>query len=101
MNKIVSNKYIQQAKKITLDHLANQEAKVFLFGSRAKDTAHRHSDIDIAFLAKNPINASILSAWQEALEESTIPYTVDIVNLSHVNEEFKAKVIHEGILWKD
>jgi len=34
------------------------------------------------------------------LEESSIPFTVDVVNLDGVSEDFKREVLREGIQWK-
>jgi len=43
----------------------------------------------------------LLSEIREALFESTLPVTVDVVDLSQTNEQFKQKVLSEAILWKD
>ena len=34
------------------------------------------------------------------VEGSSIPFTVDVVNLNSVSEEFKKEILKEGIRWK-
>lgn len=89
----------QQLKNIIFGVIAHNEIQVFLFGSRVKGTARSRSDIDIALLAKKPIPLSLMSLLKEKVEESTIPYQVDIVDLTTVSPTFRQKVLTEGKLW--
>ena len=34
------------------------------------------------------------------VEGSSIPFTVDVVNLNEVSKEFKREILKEGIRWK-
>jgi hypothetical protein len=43
----------------------------------------------------------LLSRLREALEESHVPYVVQIIDLSQVDEEFARNVRSEGVLWLD
>ncbi len=96
-----SSSYLQQAKHIVTQQLMSHKVDAYLFGSRANGTATRYSDIDIALLAKAPIPFTLASNLKEAFEESTIPYYVDVVDLSTVGENFRKKVLQEGMLWHD
>jgi len=40
-----------------------------------------------------------LILFQEALEKSTLPFLVDVVDFDTVNENFKKQVFKEKILW--
>jgi len=73
--------------------------QVFLFGSRASNTARSRSDIDIALFAQKPLPIGLLSQLKEKIEESTIPYQVDLVDLATTSPEFRQKVISRGKLW--
>lgn len=95
------NTYLQQAKLIVARQLAGHAVDAYLFGSRAKGEATRYSDIDIALLPKKTMPIALACYVREALEESTIPYQVDVVDLSQVSEKFYKKVLQEGILWYD
>jgi predicted nucleotidyltransferase len=54
-------------------------ADVVLFGSRAKGTFKPGSDIDLAVMNNGVSNAEILKIKND-LEESSLPYFVDVVN---------------------
>ncbi|PKN03432.1 hypothetical protein CVU75_02220 [Candidatus Dependentiae bacterium HGW-Dependentiae-1] len=75
------------------------QTKVYLFGSRARKDNTPESDIDIALDAGKKIDSSVLSAIKEALEESIIPFTVDVVDMHTVSEDFKKQVLKDGIVW--
>ena len=75
-------------------------AHIYLFGSRATKTNQPESDIDIAIDAQKKINAFTLSKIKEALEESSIPFTIDILDLHSISLEFKKQILKEGIAWK-
>lgn len=92
-------KILNQAKKILSECLDGIDAKVFLFGSWAREEERQSSDLDIALLGKGQISSGLLSKIRTAFEESTIPYKTDIVDLAVVNIEFKNKVMKEGIEW--
>jgi predicted nucleotidyltransferase len=90
-----------EIRRIILDGLRDTHAKVFLFGSRARGTSHRASDVDVAVLPSAPLPAGLLADIKEALEESTIPFDVDLVDLSEVDLAFRQRVEQEGVSWTD
>lgn len=89
-----------QARAIVLRALAGREVRVFLFGSRARGEAHPASDIDIGVLPEEPLPRGLLAELREALEESAIPQTVDLVDLSEADPGFRARVLAEGVEWR-
>jgi len=76
---------------------------VYLFGSRATGKATSTSDIDIGILYEKNNNISKkIAILKEKIENSNIPYMVDVVDLSRISEDFRDKVIKEGkIIWKN
>ena len=87
------------ARKIVLRGLRKYSARVFLFGSRATGRAAHASDIDIAVLPENSLPEGVLAELREQLEESSIIYTVDLVNLESAEEGLRERVLKEGIEW--
>ncbi len=68
------------------------QAKIFIFGSRAKETNHKFSDIDIAI--KDPgLSFASLAAVRFALEESSLPYKVDVVNYGDLDAQILSGAI--------
>ena len=74
-------------------------AQIKLFGSRARGAAHRSSDIDIALISPLGIAAAEISALREALEESRVPFRIDLVNYATVSPELRTAIDNEGITW--
>lgn len=62
---------------------------VFLFGSRGTGTATRFSDYDIGIRGKSPLPPLVKAQIEEALEESDIPYSVELVDFFFLPERFK------------
>ncbi|MBI5083413.1 MAG: nucleotidyltransferase domain-containing protein [Acidobacteria bacterium] len=90
---------LDEARRIVLEGLAGREAKVYLFGSWAKGTATRASDIDIAVLGPAPLPGWLMSEIAERLEDSSILYRVDLVDLAKAPVAFRTKVQSEGVAW--
>ena len=95
-----NNAYLQQLQQIVLDYLAGYKIKVYLIGSHAKGLARKTSDVDIALLPLEFLEPEVIANLRELLEESTIPYKVDIIDLSNVDYEFRDKVLTGAILWQ-
>ncbi len=92
--------YLERVKAIVLDALAGYPVSIFLFGSCATGSARRTSDVDVAVDPHEPLPPHVLAALREALEESTIPYRVDIVDLSEASGDMRRSVREEGKVWK-
>lgn len=86
--------YLTQIREILRQVLGDCE--IYLFGSRATGQYSTASDWDIAVSAPRNIDRE-LSLARERLERSTIPFTVDLVNLDAVSEEFAGRIRREGI----
>jgi len=99
----VHEPYLSQIKAILQRVFSPQssetgfDCQIYLFGSRATDQYHDVSDFDIGVLASEEIGRE-LSIARELLENSNIPFTVDLVDLSATSEEFATLVQQEGIL---
>jgi predicted nucleotidyltransferase len=90
---------LTEVRRIVLEGLAGYAVRVYLFGSHARGTAHRTSDIDVAILPLEPIPSWVLSVLRGELEESHVPYRVDLVDLSMADPAFRERVMQEGIVW--
>ncbi len=88
------------AKKIVLEDLKESDCKVFLFGSRATKENHRFSDMDIGIMPGKNFDEKILFTLSEKLNESIIPFKVDVVNFSTVSKKFKDEALKDVIEWK-
>jgi predicted nucleotidyltransferase len=82
------------------DALGNRRAEVWLFGSCARGKILQHSDIDIAILPQDELPSGFFSDLAESVEESSIPYDVDIVDLRGAAPTLIDEVRREGVKWK-
>ena len=65
--------------------------QVWAFGSRVKGTARASSDLDLVFFAKDSDKAK-LSLLREALEESLLPYAVDMLVWQDISPDFQQHI---------
>ncbi len=79
----------KKIKKILRKYIEPGDYSVFIFGSRASGSAHKYSDFDIGIQGDKPLPLKIKYLIEEELEESNIPFNVDIVDFSLANDDFK------------
>jgi len=94
-----TDQYLRQVFEIVAAHMKAHPARIYLFGSRASGTARIFSDCDIGIEPVRNLPAGHLSRLREKLEESHVPYVVEVIDLSQASEEFARKIRDEGILW--
>jgi predicted nucleotidyltransferase len=95
----VRERSIARVRDMVLAALAGRKARVWLFGSCARGDWATSSDIDVAIDAAEPLPNSLLARLQDDLEESTIPFDVDIVDLRSAAPDLRSRVEREGIPW--
>jgi len=76
------------------------KAKIYLFGSRAREDHGPRSDIDIAIDEGKPIMPARMGEASDMLAESNIIYKIDVVDLHTVSDKMREFILKEGILWK-
>lgn len=65
--------------------------KLFIFGSRVRGDNRQYSDIDMGVEGKQQLSGQDYFNLTDALEESDLPYRVDVVDFSTVTDHFKHK----------
>ena len=85
--------HLEIMQGILREHLP-MGVKVWVFGSRANWTTKDSSDLDIALEGENKLSHKLLGALKDTFEDSTLPYTVDVVDLHAVSHDFK-KIVEE------
>lgn len=95
----MTNKYVDAAKQIVLKACEGKGFSVYLFGSRARGDEDRWSDIDIGIDSNKPLPKHFIALLKDQLEESTVPYEVDLVDMQNCQKDLRANILKEGILW--
>ena len=80
-------------------HVPDRE--VLVFGSRATGNAKEYSDLDLAIMGEEPLSLREVSALDEALGESDLPFKVDIVEWARIDEGFRGIIRGHGVVVRD
>lgn len=91
---------LEHIRQIACKHLQHLPVKVYLYGSWARQEERITSDVDLAIWSESQLPSGMLTRLRSALEESTIPYLVEVVELHTADEAFVKQVLKEGIEWK-
>lgn len=94
-----NNKYIEIAKEKILEIIDKDNISVFVFGSMADNTYTKSSDLDIGFIGENKIDSLIFHKIRTSLEESIVPFHVDLVDFNKVDNNFKKIAMENIIIW--
>jgi uncharacterized protein len=92
---------IEELRRMVLAALGAHDAAVWLFGSCARDEPRQHSDIDIAIFPRNELPFGFFAELDADIEDSMIPYDVDLVDLRHADPALIAEVKRQGVKWRD
>lgn len=92
---VVKKKYQHLIRDILRKHFPGS-SRIFIFGSSLGGDSY--SDIDVGVDRVGERSESFYAAKDE-LEESTIPYYVDIVNFDLADVDFRKEVFSDKVLW--
>ncbi len=95
----LEEKHLHQLENLLFVPLKEAGFKIWIFGSRARGDHRPYSDIDFLIERSNEVKnfSSLISTLKEALEESSLPYKVDLVDIRDLAESYKEKVLKERI----
>ncbi len=77
------------------------QAKIYLFGSRARGTNSPRADIDIALDAGHELEQRDVYEITCMFKESNIMYKIDVVDLYQVSDLMRSEILKDKIVWKD
>lgn len=85
--------------KEVLEPLKSMDVRVWVFGSRARNDFKKYSDIDLLFeLDENStIPAGFIYDIELRLEESNLPYKVELVNIDKIAESYRDSIMKDRI----
>ena len=101
----LDKKYEEKYERILREELTHlcrgKSCKIFLFGSRAMDNIKKGSDFDIGIQGLDEREFEELSIkFYTFLDESIVPYEVDLINFDIVNSDFKNQALKHTKIWK-
>lgn len=78
---------------ITIFKTVTPDGKILAYGSRVNNTAHEGSDLDLALVGKGD-----LAKLKTALEESSIPFLIDIIKFENIPESFQKEILKNYVV---
>ena len=91
--------YLSIAKSLVLSVINKAEYNVFIYGNRASNSNHRFSDLYIGIIGAKPLPVILLTELEEELNNTRIPFKVDVVDFFKVDNAFKNEATKCIIRW--
>ena len=89
--------HISSAQRKTLSALFEQylpSVLVWAFGSRVRGNFRPDSDLDLVVFSKPEQSASV-SELREAIEESSLPFSVDVLIWDEIGSDFRNHILEK------
>ncbi len=83
----VEQEYLAEVLNILRNFVPDCE--VWAFGSRVDGTARKYSDLDLVVVGSVPLEPQIMEDLRDALAESDLPITVDVLDWHSLSESFR------------
>ena len=74
--------------------------KIRIFGSRASGTHKKYSDLDLALIGPSKMEPKVLGQLHAIFAVSDIPYKIDLVDYTAVDDEFKKIIDETSLPWE-
>lgn len=87
----LEQKYLDELKAIFKKTVP--DAQIWAYGSRVNLTAHCGSDLDLVMLGNGDI-----ASLKTALEESNIPFIVEVVKFENLPESFQEEILKSYVV---
>ncbi len=82
--------YLAIVEDILVAHVPGCEVRAF--GSRSAWTSKDYSDLDLAVVGKEPLEARVLGRLREAFEDSRLPIRVDVLDWHAIPDNFRKEI---------
>ncbi len=71
---------------------------VWAFGSRARRTAKKYSDLDLAVITDQPLPLDVSAHLREDFSESDLPWRVDVVDWATTSTAFREIIQRDRVV---
>jgi predicted nucleotidyltransferase len=96
----LTDQQFQILDEMVISPLKSHGVTVWIFGSRARGDHKPFSDVDIVYETQqnSPLPQGFMSNLRDSLEESRLPYKVDIVDFREMADSYRFGVLSDRIL---
>jgi predicted nucleotidyltransferase len=85
-----------EVRRILQENVPHLE--VWAFGSRARHTAKRYSDLDLAMITEQPLSLAQLADLNDAFDSSDLPIRVDVVDWAATSDAFRQIIAQDKVV---
>lgn len=96
----IKKEILEKTKQMICRFFKNKKIEIYLIGSWARRQEKRTSDIDIGIIQKEFLPEGFLAQIAEEFEQSDIPYRVELVDLTGMDEDKRSSFLRGAIKWK-
>lgn len=91
---LLQPRHLAMLQDILKQHLSQNQASVWAYGSRVTGKAHQGSDLDLVVRNLVDLNSPIpkLTALKEALTDSNLPMLIDLHDWALLPQEFQQNI---------
>lgn len=93
---MIDKKYISEIAEIVKPRIGKND-RVFIFGSSVNQ--ERFADVDLGVVSENSEIDKDICRIKDALEESTLPYKFDVVNMNKAKSLFRERALNGPKVW--
>ena len=86
---------LETVRRILREHAPELEVRAF--GSRVSWTARETSDLDLALMTNEPLDAARMAVLRSAFTDSRLPFRVDVVDWAGVSDSFRKVIESEYV----
>lgn len=97
----MAHDYILEIKQTVTGFFKDDDVRIILFGSRARNDNCRTSDVDIGIISPGKVDIKKITLLREKIDNLNIPFKIEIVNFSEVSEDFKEEALKGSVVWKN
>lgn len=92
---------ISYEERKTIEHIlktlaTDQPYRIVVSGSRVTGKAKKYSDIDLALIGTDIILPYVPAVLAEAFDDSSLPYTVDIIDGKNASSQLLDQIRQDG-----
>jgi len=77
------------------------EAKIYLFGSRARGKHSEWSDVDLALDSGKKLSSTDVGEIIDVLKGTNIPFKIEVVDMYAVSGDMRQSIEDERVIWKN
>lgn len=94
---MLDSKTTKLVKQVVRKYLPDESYRAFIFGSHASGKNRKFSDLDLGIMGPKSLSPKEYFSIKDDLEESDLPYRVDLIDFTKVSDKFRLVSLNNTI----